>query len=113
MAAHLLWELVRRHLEERRRPVEAEIRRYPPPIAGCDAHFNYLLEQRALFSRELVRLAEAMRKDAADAPSAAGAADAFIRSSACIDEAAAEEIRTQAMDPALSDITRGAAPVRR
>jgi hypothetical protein len=97
-------------LEERRRPVEAEIRRYPPPIAGCDAHFNYLLEQRALFSRELVRLAEAMRKDAADAPSAA---DAFIRSSACIDEAAAEEIRTQAMDPALSDITRGAAPVRR
>ena len=110
MAMHPLWESVRRHLEERRRPVEAEIRRYPPPIAGCDAHFNYLLEQRALLSRELVRLAEAMREDAADAP---GAADAFIRSSACIDAAAAEEIRARVMDPALSDVSRGAAPVRR
>lgn len=110
MAMHPLWESVRRHLEERRRPVEAEIRRYPPPIAGCDAHFNYLLEQRALLSRELVRLAEAMREDAADAPDAA---DAFIRSSACIDAAAAAEIRARAMDPALSDVSRGAAPVRR
>ena len=110
MAIHPLWESVRRHLEERRRPVEDEIRRYPSPIAGCDAHFNYLLEQRALLSRELVRLAEAMR---ADAPDASGPADAFIRSSACIDAAAGEEIRARAFDPALSGVTRGAAPGRR
>lgn len=110
MAMHPLRESVRRHLEEKRRPVEEEIRRYPAPIAGCDAHFNYLLEQRALLSRELVRLAEAMRVDAPDAP---GPADAFIRGSACIDAAAAAEIRVCAMDSARSGLTRGAAPGRR
>lgn len=89
MAMHPLWESVRRHLEEKRRPVEDEIRRYPSPIAGCDAHFNYLLEQRALLSRELVRLAEASETVSADAPAAV---EDFIRSSACIDSTAAERM---------------------
>ena len=26
--------------------IEAEIRSYPTPIAGCDAQYNYLLERR-------------------------------------------------------------------
>ena len=37
-----------------------EIRTYPPPIAGCDAQFNYLLEQRTLIKQQLSQL----RKDA-------------------------------------------------
>jgi hypothetical protein len=84
------WDAVKRYLEERRRPVEEEIRRYPPPIAGCDAHFNYLLEQRATLSRELVRL-EAARRAAnmAEGP----AVEAFLQSSACIGADIAARIR--------------------
>jgi hypothetical protein len=89
--------LVRRHLEDKRRPVEDEIRRYPPPIAGCDAQFNYLLEQRSQLSRELVRLAAASQRPDADTPEAV---DAFIRSSTCIDAAASEELRARAALPA-------------
>lgn len=36
--------------------VKAEIRGYPGPIAGCDAQFNHLLEQRILLARERDRL---------------------------------------------------------
>jgi hypothetical protein len=97
MGSHPTWDLVRRHLEDRRRPVEEEIRRYPPPIAGCDAQFNYLLEQRSQLSRELVRLAAASRGPDADTPEAV---EAFVRSSPCIDAAAAEVLRARAALPA-------------
>lgn len=96
MTAHPLWEAVRQHLEERRRPIEQEIRRYPPPIAGCDAQFNYLLEQRAMLSRELVRLSQAMQEAGADTPAAV---EAFLQASPCIDVAAAEALRAQAAMP--------------
>ena len=33
--------------------VKAEIKDYPRPIAGCDAQFNYLLEQRAALEEDL------------------------------------------------------------
>ena len=35
--------------------VEEEIRSYPSPITGCDAQFNYLLEQRSLLLAELAK----------------------------------------------------------
>jgi hypothetical protein len=79
---HPLWEKVRRHLETMRRPIQDEIRRYPPPIPACDAHFNHLLEQRALLSRELIRLETASRDESASV-------EDFVRSSPCIDEAVA------------------------
>jgi hypothetical protein len=36
--------------------VEAEIAAYPRPIAGCDAQFNALLEERARLARELEQI---------------------------------------------------------
>ena len=36
--------------------VQAEIRKYPPPIPACDAYFNHLLEERGRISDELTRL---------------------------------------------------------
>ena len=36
--------------------VQAEIRKYPPPIPACDAYFNHLLEERGRISDELARL---------------------------------------------------------
>jgi len=84
---HPLWDRVRRHLEAIRRPIQDEVRRYPPPIPACDAHFNHLLEQRSLLSRELVRLDTACRHGDPEA----AVAD-FVRTSPCVDEAAAREI---------------------
>lgn len=78
------WDALKQYIEARRRPIQDEIRRYPPPIPACDAHFNHLLEQRAMLSRELVRL-EAARRDGA-------AVDSFIRTSPCVDDCAIQEI---------------------
>jgi len=75
------WDAVRRYLEALRRPIQDEIRRYPPPIPACDAHFNHLLEQRAMLSRELIRLEAASKAAASDA-----AVAEFVRTSLCIDD---------------------------
>ena len=84
---HPLWDRLKRHLEARRRPIQDEIRRYPPPIPACDAHFNHLLEQRSLLSRELVRLEAACRDGDPET-----AVAAFVRSSPCVDDSTAHEI---------------------
>lgn len=46
----------REQLEAERHRINEEIRNYPTPIAGCDAQFNFLLEERARISQELDRL---------------------------------------------------------
>ena len=79
---HPLWGALRRHLEAKRRPVQDEIRRYPPPIPACDAHFNHLLDRRAALSRELVRLDTVSRRDGGND---IGAIEDFLRSSPCVD----------------------------
>ncbi len=56
------WRRVRDHLENLKKPIDAEIRNYPSPIAGCDAQFNHLIERRAEIAGELARL-DAMRDD--------------------------------------------------
>ena len=43
-------------LQAARDAVEAEIRRYPRPISGCDAQFNHLLAQRQMVRRALSAL---------------------------------------------------------
>ena len=44
---------IRRGLEERKRSIAAEMRGYPQPIAGCDAQYQYLSDQRAAIARDL------------------------------------------------------------
>lgn len=83
------WDQVRDRLEARRRPIQDEIRRYPPPIPACDAHFNYLLDQRSLLSRELVRL-EAARAAARESGADNSALETFVRTSPCLLEDEAE-----------------------
>lgn len=51
-----VWEGISEHLENERHQVNEEIKNYPPPIAACDAQFNYLLEERARIAQELDRL---------------------------------------------------------
>jgi hypothetical protein len=82
----VLWDRVKQHIESKRRPIQDEIRRYPPPIPACDAHFNHLLDQRAMLSRELQRLEAARQESGTDA-----AVERFIRSSPCVDGDAVRE----------------------
>ena len=49
-------------LENEKRRINEEIRTYPTPIAGCDAQFNYLLEEQARIVKELDRLRESESK---------------------------------------------------
>ena len=60
-------------LLERREAVAWEIARHPPPITGCDVHFNRLLEERAALTEEIERLqALEDRRDALPAADAHG-----------------------------------------
>ena len=56
---HPDWNQVRRHLEQKKELLYAQIGNYPPPIAACDQQFNYLLEQQKLVMQELARLHDA------------------------------------------------------
>jgi hypothetical protein len=42
--------------ENEKRRINEEIRNYPTPIAGCDAQFNFLLEEQARIVKELDQL---------------------------------------------------------
>jgi hypothetical protein len=47
-------------LEAKKRRLYSDIRNYPTPIAACDQHFNYLLEQQARVKAELSRVRRAI-----------------------------------------------------
>lgn len=76
------WDAVTVRLQEERARVFAELRAYPPPIAGCDVQFNGLLERRDAIAAELARW-DALRQ--AEAPDEA-ARRAFVEASAVLDE---------------------------
>ena len=42
--------------------VNTEIGNYPPPIAGCDEQFNYLLEKKSEIERGIKELSEKSEK---------------------------------------------------
>lgn len=79
------WQSVRDRLLREKERIVAEIHGYPPPIAGCDAQYQYLTERRRLVAQELARLEEAEGGGAS--------LDDFIRSSAIIDSQAARRLK--------------------
>ena len=85
------WQRIREHLESLRTRINDEIGAYPPPITGCDAQFNHLLEERGRIAEELGRL-EACLKESPAGQGGDEAAAAFMRSCAYIDEEAAGKI---------------------
>jgi len=54
---------VREHLLRLKAPIDRQIREYPTPIAGCDAQFNHLLDERRRLAQDLNRL-DAIEKQA-------------------------------------------------
>jgi len=54
---------IREHLLRLKAPIDRQIREYPTPIAGCDAQFNHLLEERRRLAHDLNRL-DAIEKEA-------------------------------------------------
>lgn len=87
-----IWRAIRRYVESLKQPVDAEIRGYPSPIAGCDAQFNYLLEERAKLSRALGRL-DALAQKAASNVSPDAAVEAFLRETDALDDEAEKSLR--------------------
>ena len=77
---------IRRDLEKRKRSIAAKMRRYPQPIAGCDAQYQHLSDQRAAIARDLSEL---------DRACAAGtdASGAFIESSTVLDDETRRRLR--------------------
>lgn len=47
---------LREHLLRLKAPIDRQIREYPTPIAGCDAQFNHLLDERRRLAHDLNRL---------------------------------------------------------
>ncbi|MDA0655052.1 MAG: hypothetical protein O2912_01405 [Proteobacteria bacterium] len=74
------WSDLKSRLQTLKAPIDHSIRNYPGPIPGCDAQFNYLLEERSKLSRELVRLEKCSQMPATGSEKVM-AIDAFIRSS--------------------------------
>ena len=77
---------IRRGLEERKRAIAAEMRGYPQPIAGCDAQYQHLSDQRAAIARDLSGLDQACA-------AGTGAGGAFIESSTVLDDKTRRRLR--------------------
>lgn len=92
-AARSAWERIEAHLENERKRIHEEIRKYPPPIPACDQDFNYLLEKRARISDELGRMREAAKACVSPGDSIR-LIDEFVSSSSCIDDEAKRKIRS-------------------
>ena len=86
------WDQIRKQLEHEKVRIYEALGNYPPPIAACDQQFNYLLEERAQISRELVRLDEATRASLTTAD-LIQLIDEFIESSSYVDTEAEQSIR--------------------
>lgn len=88
-----VWESMREHLENERHRVIEEIKKYPTPIAGCDAQFNYLLEERARIAQELDQL-KALARERLTRQAHLELIGKFIASSNYIDGDMAQQLRS-------------------
>ncbi len=77
---------IRHSLEERKRAIAAEMRGYPQPIAGCDAQYQHLSDQRAAIARDLSGLDRAC----AEGTDASGA---FLESATVLDDKTRRRLR--------------------
>jgi hypothetical protein len=87
------WAAVRAELEGAWARLSEEIRNYPRPIPACDEQFNHLLEQRARLARDMDGLEEASGQGLGGA-GALERAEAFIRSTSYLDDAARQRFLT-------------------
>lgn len=70
---------IRGHLEDKKSKVFEELKAYPQPVAGCDLHYQQLLEERDGIARELGRLDAGCGEGPGE--DRVGAIEAFITSS--------------------------------
>jgi hypothetical protein len=77
VAGHDPWRQIREHLIAHKERIFRDIQTYPSPIAGCDAQFNSLLEERDRVG-EAVRLLEEMRARFAGPTESLAAARDFV-----------------------------------
>ncbi|HXF53866.1 MAG TPA: hypothetical protein VNK52_07060 [Hyphomicrobiaceae bacterium] len=85
-------------LEALRRRTSEEIHSYPSPIAGCDAQFNHLLEQRTAIVDELQRL-QKLAEVRADTRRYVQALDDFLENCMFLDEVARRNLRAGLRQP--------------
>ncbi len=78
------WQRARERLELSKARIAGQINSYPTPITGCDAQFDYLLEQRGKLTEELGRL-EAARRDSTGKNDGGAALADIISSSEFLD----------------------------
>ena len=53
-------------LKNKLKELNEEIRYYPGPIAGCDAQFNWLLEERIRLANQLKELTDISHRELTD-----------------------------------------------
>ena len=79
----------REHLQNVKRRLDEEIRRYPTPIPRCDAQFNHLFEERSRVNLALERIETSTSGDRIELLAE------FLRSPAYLDDAAEAELRAR------------------
>lgn len=85
--------MIRKQLEKERDRINEEIKNYPRPIPGCDAQFNYLLEERTKIGEELKHI-EVIYKESVSGGEQDEGINEFIERSSFINREAVERIRT-------------------
>ena len=88
-----IWQQIGEHLHQERRRVASEITTYPTPIAGCDAQFTALLDQREQLAQEL-DWCDAYRSRGLADDEARAHVEEFLALSACVPDQLLRELRS-------------------
>lgn len=88
-----IWQEIRDFLETQKNEIYEAIRNYPPPIPGCDAQFNHLLEQRGKILQELTRLHELLAQEP-ERQEMLQQIESFLQTSDFIDKVTEQRLRS-------------------